>query len=58
MNYDIILEKFEGPLDLLYNLIEKEKIDIYDIPISKIYERIGSRDCQRVFNYGYYINRN
>lgn len=36
MNYDIILEKFEGPLDLLYNLIEKEKIDIYDIPISKI----------------------
>ena len=36
MNYDIILERFDGPLDLLYNLIEKEKIDIYDIPISKI----------------------
>ena len=36
MNYDIILESFEGPLDLLYNLIEKEKVDIYDIPIHKI----------------------
>jgi segregation and condensation protein A len=30
------LEKFEGPLDLLLSLIEKEKIDIYDIPISQI----------------------
>lgn len=36
MNYEIILESFEGPLDLLYNLIEKEKVDIYDIPIHKI----------------------
>lgn len=36
MRYEAILESFEGPLDLLYHLIEKEKIDIYDIPISKI----------------------
>ncbi|HAY61179.1 MAG TPA: chromosome segregation protein ScpA, partial [Acidaminococcaceae bacterium] len=27
---------FEGPLDLLIHLIEKEKIDIYDIPIVTI----------------------
>ena len=27
---------FEGPFDLLYHLIEKNKIDIYDIPISLI----------------------
>ena len=27
------LEHFEGPLDLLLHLIEKNKIDIYDIPI-------------------------
>ena len=30
------LEKFEGPLDLLLHLIEKNKINIYDIPIAKI----------------------
>lgn len=30
------LEKFEGPLDLLLHLIEKNKIDIFDIPISTI----------------------
>lgn len=33
------LEKFEGPLDLLLHLIEKNKIDIYDIPIVKITEQ-------------------
>lgn len=30
------LEKFEGPLDLLLHLIEKNKVDIYDIPIVQI----------------------
>lgn len=32
----IKLEEFEGPLDLLLKLIEKNKIDIYNIPISKL----------------------
>ena len=30
------LEVFEGPLDLLLHLIDINKIDIYDIPISLI----------------------
>ncbi len=30
------LETFEGPLDLLLHLIEKDKINIYDIPIAEI----------------------
>lgn len=30
---------FNGPLDLLYHLIEKNKIDIYDIPIAFITEQ-------------------
>ena len=30
------LEKFEGPLDLLLHLIEKNKVSIYDIPIVEI----------------------
>ncbi len=30
------LESFEGPLDLLLHLIEKNKVNIYDIPIAAI----------------------
>lgn len=30
------LAAFEGPLDLLYHLIEKNEIDIYDIPIAEL----------------------
>ncbi len=33
------LEVFEGPLDLLLHLIEKNKVDIYDIPIVLITEQ-------------------
>lgn len=36
MEYKVVLEAFEGPMDLLMHLIEKEKVDIYDIPIAKI----------------------
>lgn len=32
----IRLDAFEGPLDLLYHLIEKNEIDIYDIPIADL----------------------
>lgn len=39
MGYKIILDSFEGPLDLLLNLIEKAKINIYDIPINMITEQ-------------------
>lgn len=36
MEISFKLETFEGPLDLLLHLIEKNKVDIYDIPISLI----------------------
>ena len=36
MSIDIKLTAYEGPLDLLLLLIEKNKVDIYDIPIAKI----------------------
>ena len=39
MAIPIKLEAFEGPLDLLLHLIEKNKIDIYDIPIVEITEQ-------------------
>lgn len=35
-NYKIKLELFEGPFDLLLFFIERDEIDIYDIPIAKI----------------------
>ncbi len=33
MAIPVKLPVFEGPLDLLLHLIDKNKIDIYDIPI-------------------------
>ena len=33
MEIKVKLEAFEGPLDLLLHLIEKNKVNIYDIPI-------------------------
>ena len=35
-SYQVRLEIFEGPLDLLLFLIKKKKIDIHDIPIAVI----------------------
>ncbi|HPJ97237.1 MAG TPA: segregation/condensation protein A, partial [Syntrophales bacterium] len=39
MDYEIKLDQFQGPLDLLLYLIRKNKIDIYDIPIALITEQ-------------------
>lgn len=36
MSYQIILPQFEGPFDLLLFFIERDEINIYDIPIYKI----------------------
>lgn len=36
MAIPVKINVFEGPLDLLLHLIEKNKIDIYDIPIVEI----------------------
>ncbi|MCR1898044.1 segregation/condensation protein A [Irregularibacter muris] len=46
MSYKIVLNSFQGPLDLLLHLIEKNKVDIYDIPIAEI-----------TFQYMQYINQ-
>ena len=45
--YNVNLEVFQGPLDLLLHLIEKMEIDIYNIPIAKLTE-----------SYLEYINNN
>lgn len=50
---NIKLEAFEGPLDLLYHLIEKNEIDIYDIPIAMLaeqYMQYLEASCDRNMN--------
>ena len=39
MGIPVKLQVFEGPLDLLLHLIEKNKVNIYDIPIVEITEQ-------------------
>jgi segregation and condensation protein A len=39
MDYQVKLEIFEGPLDLLLHLIRKNEVDIFDIPIATITEQ-------------------
>ncbi|MBM3918958.1 MAG: chromosome segregation protein ScpA [Sphingomonadales bacterium] len=36
MSYEIRLQHFEGPFDLLLFFIERDELDIYDIPIGRI----------------------
>lgn len=36
MEYNVSIDQFEGPLDLLLHLIKKENVNIYDINIEKI----------------------
>ncbi|HHT9124487.1 MAG TPA: segregation and condensation protein A [Candidatus Brocadiia bacterium] len=37
--YKVDLESYNGPLDLLLYLIQKDEVDIYDIPIARITEQ-------------------
>src|SRR5665648_1145629 len=39
MSYNVNIEAYEGPLDLLLGLITKNKIDIHDIPIHLVTEQ-------------------
>ena len=39
MELTVKLQVFEGPLDLLLHLLEKNKVNIYDIPIAMITEQ-------------------
>ncbi len=49
--YTIKLQAFEGPLALLMHMIEKEQIDIYDIPITKVTEQyLRYLDTMEEFN--------
>ena len=50
-SYDIHLDAFDGPMDLLLHLIAKNKIDIYDIPIALLTRQyLDYLDAMRHFN--------
>jgi len=51
MSYQITLDNFEGPLDLLLHLIRKNEMDIYDIPIVRITEQyLATIDAMKSLN--------
>lgn len=39
MNYQVELDTFRGPLDLLLYLVKREEVDIFDIPIARVAEQ-------------------
>jgi len=51
MDYEVKLEIFEGPLDLLLHLIHKNEVDIFDIPIATITDQyLGYIDIMKALN--------
>ena len=51
MDYEVKLEIFEGPLDLLLHLIRKNEVDIFDIPISTITDQyLAYLDLMKALN--------
>ena len=51
MDYEVKLEIFEGPLDLLLHLINKNEVDIFDIPIATIADQyLGYLELMKTFN--------
>src|SRR5579863_2752813 len=39
MDYNVQLETFQGPLDLLLFLVKRQEVDIRDIPIARVAEQ-------------------
>jgi segregation and condensation protein A len=51
IEYEVKLEMFEGPLDLLLHLIRKNEVDIFDIPIATITDQyLEYLDMMKSFN--------
>ncbi len=50
-NYEVKLEIFEGPMDLLIHLIRKNEVDIFDIPIALITDQyLAYLDMMKALN--------
>ncbi len=59
MELNVHLESFEGPMDLLLSLIDKNKIDIYDIPIALVTDQymdyLSKMDAEKMDNMSEFI---
>jgi segregation and condensation protein A len=42
VDYQVVLDTFRGPLDLLLYLVKREEVDILDIPIARVAEQFKS----------------
>lgn len=58
--YQIKLEQFEGPLDLLMNLIEEQKLDITRVSLAKVADQflefIGNRERMTLENMANFLS--
>ena len=52
--YEIRLDNFEGPLDLLCHLVEKNKMDINEVNITKITDQYRIHKCNARIKFRYY----
>lgn len=51
MEYEVKIDQFEGPLDLLLHLIKKHELDIMDIPIALITKQyLATIDLMKIMN--------
>ena len=41
MDYQVHLDVFHGPLDLLLYLVKRDELDLRDIPIARVAEQIA-----------------
>src|SRR5215470_7134489 len=41
-DYQVVLDTFRGPLDLLLYLVKRDEVDILDIPIARVAEQFKS----------------
>mgnify|MGYP002563270605 CR=1 FL=1 len=59
MDINLHLESFDGPMELLLSLIEKNKIDIYDIPIALVTDQymecLSQMDSEKMENMSEFI---
>ena len=39
MSYEVKIDAFQGPIDLLWHLLQKDELEIYDIKIAEITEQ-------------------
>lgn len=45
---DFSLDQFEGPLDLLLYLVQKEELDLLSVPITELTQQLGKKQFRLI----------